>query len=585
MAKVGWSDVYRPLEEGGQGIRQLEPFNKALMSKHFWDILQCNSSSVWVTWIRQHYIGNCSIWTVGSGQKFWVWHDPWHPPGPLIHRFPRGPVTTGIPLDARLSDMIVDSTWSWPSITDIGHMEITDLLPPFATSDAIIWTSAGNGFSISNSYIAFHPPGLKVPWYGLLLGPFRIPRNCFILWLAILGRLSTMDRTWWAGPDSTCVLCSGRAIESHDHLFFQCEYSRACLRVLKAKVQFAIPLMEWERVIWASRRWRGRHPWTAASRALFASLVYHLWMERNRRRFGSESSIPEHTATLCLEQIRMTLLGAELRLNFYAIDQEATQARSAWADELNWHLDSLPAYSGDGYVGLPANPGIRARSPFPAVARRYWEVHVSGRKAARRITSSSVDNLVEYSTIPEAAIVENTVPPVISPYNLYRKRGSLPQGIRALIASKKRMNQKEQVHSSKMDHCSLPASTKELYVTLSIPPDYISSWKAEGYTHLHLGAVRLVLSYHGRKGLPVTAMIALPNTRFLEYEHAVIGTVLTTLNAGSIVVTFFLNFAVSLCDPHVASAFKVQVQITGANQVPASVMAPTPSVAIQASEP
>ncbi|KAL0292874.1 UNVERIFIED_CONTAM: polyprotein [Sesamum calycinum] len=124
-----------------------------------------------------------------------------------------------------------------------------------------------------------------------------------------------------------------------------------------------------------------------------------------------------------------------------------------------------------------------------------------------------------------------------------------------------------------MDHCSLPASTKEQYVTLSIPPDYISGWKAEGYTHLHLGAVRLVLSYHGRKGLPVTARIALLDTRFLEYEHAVIGTVLTTLNAGSIVVTFFPNFAVSLSDPHVASAFKVQVQITGANQVPASVMA------------
>ncbi|KAL0444653.1 UNVERIFIED_CONTAM: polyprotein [Sesamum latifolium] len=200
-------------------------------------------------------------------------------------------------------------------------------------------------------------------------------------------------------------------------------------------------------------------------------------------------------------------------------------------------------------------------------------LHIASTLSLPRITSSSVDNLVKYSTIPEAAIVENTVPPVISPYNLYRKRGSLPQGIRALIASKKRMNQKEQVHSSKMDHCSLPGSTKEQYVTLSIPPDYISSWKAEGYTHLHLGAVRLVLSYHGRKGLPVTARIALLDTRFLEYEHAVIGTVLTTLNAGSIVVTFFPNFAVSLCDPHVASAFKVQVQITGANQVPASVMA------------
>ncbi|KAL0420719.1 UNVERIFIED_CONTAM: polyprotein [Sesamum latifolium] len=108
-----------------------------------------------------------------------------------------------------------------------------------------------------------------------------------------------------------------------------------------------------------------------------------------------------------------------------------------------------------------------------------------------------------------------------------------------------------------MDHCSLPASTKEQYVTLSIPPDYISSWKAEGYTHLHLGAIRLVLSYHGRKGLPVTDRIALLDTRFLEYEHAVIGMVLTHTQRWSIVVMLFPKFVVSLCDPHVASAFKV----------------------------
>ncbi|KAL0445482.1 UNVERIFIED_CONTAM: polyprotein [Sesamum latifolium] len=30
-------------------------------------------------------------------------------------------------------------------------------------------------------------------------------------------------------------------------------------------------------------------------------------------------------------------------------------------DELHWHLDSLPACSGDGYVGLPANPGRQTR--------------------------------------------------------------------------------------------------------------------------------------------------------------------------------------------------------------------------------
>ncbi|KAL0455352.1 UNVERIFIED_CONTAM: hypothetical protein Slati_0874400 [Sesamum latifolium] len=185
-----------------------------------------------VTWILQHYLRNCSIWTVrhsrgswswrkflklrtqllscvsydvGSGDKFFVWHDPWHPLGPLIHRFPRGPSTIGIPLEAKLSEVIDEDGWSWPLVTDIGHMEITELLPPLGNSDSITWTLVGRGFTTTDSYRLFQPLGPMVNCYGLLLGPFRIPHNSFILWLAISKRLSTLDRAWWTGPDNTCV--------------------------------------------------------------------------------------------------------------------------------------------------------------------------------------------------------------------------------------------------------------------------------------------------------------------------------------------------------------------------------------------
>ncbi|KAK4607188.1 hypothetical protein RGQ29_001131 [Quercus rubra] len=47
----------------------------------------------------------------------------------------------------------------------------------------------------------------------------------------------------------------------------------------------------------------------------------------------------------------------------------------------------------------------------------------------------------------------------------------------------------------------------------------------------------------------------------------IIGTVQTTLNAGTIFVTLFPNFNMSLKDPHLCDALKVQVQITGASQV------------------
>ena len=60
--------------------------------------------------------------------------------------------------------------------------------------------------------------------------------------------------------------------------------------------------------------------------------------------------------------------------------------------------------------------------------------------------------------------------------------------------------------------------------------------------------------------------MALLDSRFLEYQHAVIGTVQTTLNAETVFITFFLNFNIPLKDPHLCDAFKVHVQITRASQ-------------------
>ncbi|KAH9717002.1 hypothetical protein KPL71_021662 [Citrus sinensis] len=107
----------------------------------------------------------------------------------------------------------------------------------------------------------------------------------------------------------------------------------------------------------------------------------------------------------------------------------------------------------------------------------------------------------------------------------------------------------------------------QLYVTLEISPKLISHWKQQRYTHFHLGGVRLILTLHGRKGLPVTARIALLDTRFKQYEQATIGTVLTTLHAGSVVLTVYPNFNLSLDDPNLSTLLKIQVQIQGAEQV------------------
>ncbi|KAH9752199.1 hypothetical protein KPL71_014610 [Citrus sinensis] len=84
---------------------------------------------------------------------------------------------------------------------------------------------------------------------------------------------------------------------------------------------------------------------------------------------------------------------------------------------------------------------------------------------------------------------------------------------------------------------------------------------------------RLILTLHGRKGLPVTTRIALLDTRFKQYQHVVIGTVLTTVHAGSVLLTFYPNFNLSLKDPNLPTTIKVQIQLQGAEQTPTSKLA------------
>ncbi|KAK4383971.1 putative ribonuclease H protein [Sesamum angolense] len=283
--KVAWSVVCRPIEEGGQGIWDILALNKALMSRHLWNVIQNNQSSIWVKWITHTRLRHKSVWTVdvkggswswrkllrlrsallphiefkiGDGQSFSLWHDPWHSLGPLITRFLRGRGRTNIPEAAKLSAVLVDGDWSWPLITDMECIEIIHLLPTIHNgTDSILWR--GGTFSTKAVYDIFRVPGPQVGWYSLLVSPCKIPRYSFVLWMAILDKLSTMDKPWLSHLGGVCVLCC-REMETHEHLFFRCSFSRQCIRVLKETVRFSWPNRAWGLdITWASRRWNGRH--------------------------------------------------------------------------------------------------------------------------------------------------------------------------------------------------------------------------------------------------------------------------------------------------------------------------------------
>ncbi|MED6124048.1 hypothetical protein PIB30_055314 [Stylosanthes scabra] len=101
----------------------------------------------------------------------------------------------------------------------------------------------------------------------------------------------------------------------------------------------------------------------------------------------------------------------------------------------------------------------------------------------------------------------------------------------------------------------------EQYVTIEIPQGLIREYLAQNYIHLHLRAVRLILTLHGRKDLPITAKIALLDTTFKEYQNALIGALVTTLTNGSVILTISPDFTMRLTDPTLSQRIKIQVQL------------------------
>ncbi|KAL2238041.1 UNVERIFIED_CONTAM: hypothetical protein Sindi_0995800 [Sesamum indicum] len=310
-AKVAWKEVCKLKDEGGQGLRDIDTLNRALMCKKLCEVIRPWG---WRKLLRlRHWLRSVVEYRIGDGSTFYLWKDPWHHLGALINKFSLGPITMGLDASIPLCSVIHDGQWYWLMITDREYLEITLMLPQiFGGDDRIVWRFPRSSPTTQDIYLLIMSPGSKVGWTSLLSGSLKIPRHMFILWLAILEKLATTDKPWLSHL-CNCVLCNEDMVESHTHLFFRCRYNRRCISSIRQLTRFPWPNRDWARDIdWGTKKWRGKHIINVAYRALLGSCIYHIWKERNMRKFEHEERLPSTLARLIVEDIRYRIISIEL---------------------------------------------------------------------------------------------------------------------------------------------------------------------------------------------------------------------------------------------------------------------------------
>ncbi|XP_074315271.1 uncharacterized protein LOC141651458 [Silene latifolia] len=236
-----WASSCMPLREGGFNIKEILAWNKCILCKWIWEI-ERHSASSWVVWNYTYNIKRDEFWTMDV--------KPYH-------------------------------SESWRSILKVRD-ELLERTGNAANAKALLQS-------------CIRQKGVKVRWVNAVWNRAVLPKHRFIVTLALQSRLATIDQLSHRGMYliNRCILCKA-ALETHQHLFFQCPYAATAWQSLLLWMKITCRTMNLRKEInWIAGKHVRRH-WKARwFMSCLTAMVYSLWEERNLRIFqGIEHDIP-----------------------------------------------------------------------------------------------------------------------------------------------------------------------------------------------------------------------------------------------------------------------------------------------------
>nr|GEX40952.1 hypothetical protein [Tanacetum cinerariifolium] len=268
------------------------------------------------------------IFQVDNGKAILAWYK-WCKLGPLT-----GFILNKAIFDARMSekdclaDIISEGKWAWPDEWEIKFPEVKTITVPTSndSKDGVKWVDRDNQpcqFSTKKVWLTLRDEWPKVNWSHIVWYSQCNPKQAVILWMAIQGRLLTHDRMVWVhSGDLKCSLCNV-CPDSHDHLFFECQYSRTVWDKISSKGEMLNGLQKLSSVIRSMEAKSNKNTiWQVVNKLIIASTVYHFWNERNKRIFQNSNRTTNDLLKIITRNIEEMLMSLKVK-KFKAVDKAA----------------------------------------------------------------------------------------------------------------------------------------------------------------------------------------------------------------------------------------------------------------------
>ena len=342
IAKIAWTTVCLPKNEGGLGLRNLMIWNLVMCLKFIW-LLLSKAPSLWVDWHQSTHLNGQSFWTItatasdswawqkllelrplalqfcksqlGNGKSASFWFDVWSPLGQLIKYIgPAGPRALQIRENAHVADTITGSNWSLPhprsqmEVDLHAYLTTIDLPLPIDVDDKYVWVAGDSNlfdFRSSSTWDVLRPRQVIKSWVDVVWFKGAIPKHSFNMWIANYDRMPTRSRlvAWGLPISAACPLCSNFD-ETRDHLLLSCDYSLVIWREVFSRCQ---------QPVGAFTNWSELLSWIRAATSRRLSLlrkiatqavIYHIWKQRNNMVHNQQLISPETVFNIIDKEIR-----------------------------------------------------------------------------------------------------------------------------------------------------------------------------------------------------------------------------------------------------------------------------------------